>query len=100
MYQRGGTVYILTNPGKTVLYTGVTSDLSSRLREHIEKHYPDSFTAKYNCNQLIHFENFNSIEEAIEEEKRIKKLSRNGKERLIDSKNPNRTVLNEEVLRW
>ena len=29
-------VYITTNPGRTVLYTGVTNDLEVRLRQHYE----------------------------------------------------------------
>ncbi|RZL51913.1 MAG: GIY-YIG nuclease family protein, partial [Pedobacter sp.] len=29
-------VYILTNKNKTVLYTGVTNDLETRLRQHFE----------------------------------------------------------------
>ena len=100
MHQKGGSVYIMTNNERTVLYTGVTSDLVSRLREHIDKKDPKSFTAKYNCTVLIYYCNFRSIEEAIQEEKRIKKLSRNGKDRLIDSMNPDRNPLNDEVLSW
>ena len=100
MHIRGGSVYILTNKRKTVLYTGVTTDLGARLREHIDKVYPGSFTDRYNCSLLIYFEHYPSIEEAIDEEKRIKKLSRAGKERLIDTKNPDRIFLNDEVLSW
>lgn len=100
MYGHGGTVYILTNTGRTVLYTGVTSDLVTRIREHLEKVYPESFTARYNCNLLIYYKSYGSIEVAIEEEKRIKKLSRKGKERLIDTINPERRILNDEVLKW
>ena len=100
MFQKGGSVYILTNSKKTVLYTGVTSDLGKRLREHISKKYPVSFTARYNCNLLIYYQNFPTIVEAIDEEKRIKKLSRNGKERLIDTLNPERKILNDKVLAW
>ncbi|WP_317042789.1 GIY-YIG nuclease family protein [Catalinimonas alkaloidigena] len=27
-------VYITTNPGRTVLYTGVTNDLATRMKQH------------------------------------------------------------------
>ena len=40
-------VYILTNPGNTVLYTGVTNDLKRRVYEHRNKVVP-GFTAKHN----------------------------------------------------
>ena len=50
----GGSVYILTNKNKTTLYVGVTSDISSRIREHIDKIYPRSFTARYNLSLLVY----------------------------------------------
>ena len=62
--ERGGCVYILTNYSRTVLYIGVTSDLYFRIKDHKEKLHPDSFTAKYNCNILVYFEQFSTIEEA------------------------------------
>lgn len=42
-----GYVYLLTNPSKITIYTGVTSDLKKRMCEHQNKVYPNSFTAKY-----------------------------------------------------
>ncbi|WP_317131823.1 MULTISPECIES: GIY-YIG nuclease family protein [Mucilaginibacter] len=50
--QRGGCVYIITNKNNSVLYTGVTSDIIGRIFDHKNKTYPQSFTAKYNCNKL------------------------------------------------
>ena len=58
----------MTNKINTVLYTGVASDIIYRTIEHKTKHYPESFTARYNCNKLVYFEFFESIEEAIERE--------------------------------
>ncbi|WP_317195361.1 GIY-YIG nuclease family protein [Rufibacter roseolus] len=41
-------VYITSNPGKTVLYTGVTNDLEVRLQQHKENRgKPESFAGKY-----------------------------------------------------
>lgn len=74
--ERGGVVYILTNFTQTTLYVGVTSDLLFRIKEHKEKLYPTSFTAKYNIDKLVYYFFFSSIEEAINEEKRIKAGSR------------------------
>jgi putative endonuclease len=72
----------------TVLYTGVTSNLSERIFEHISKKHPKSFTAKYNINKLVYFESFPRIEEAINREKKIKGGSRKNKEKLINDMNP------------
>lgn len=81
-------MYILTNKNNTVLYTGVTSDLEQRVYEHKTKFYPKSFTAKYNCDKLIYFEEFSDIEEAIHREKQLKRYKRSFKENLINSMNP------------
>ena len=86
---REGCVYILTNYSRTVLYIGVTSDLYFRIKDHKEKLHPDSFTAKYNCNILVYFEQFSTIEEAIGKEKQLKNWKRSWKINLINSENPN-----------
>jgi putative endonuclease len=98
--QRGGTVYILTNQHHTVFYTGVTSDILSRVIEHREKHFPESFTAKYNLFKLIYMEHLPSIEEAIQREKQVKKYSRAKKFDLIENLNPQWNDLYEEIKNW
>ena len=100
MSGKGGAVYILTNQTHTVLYTGVTSDLMFRIKEHRELPYPKSFTAKYKVYKLIYFSIFFDIEEAIAEEKRIKGGSRNKKLALIIGMNPQWNDLWEEVKQW
>jgi putative endonuclease len=84
----GGCVYIITNKNKTVLYTGVTSDLITRITQHKEKHFTKSFTAKYNCDTLVYYKFYPRIEEAIETEKQIKAGNRASKLKLIESQNP------------
>ncbi len=84
----GGCVYIITNQYNTVLYTGVTAELRARIWEHKTKFYPESFTAKFNCNKIVWYEVFPRIEEAIEREKQIKGGSRKDKEVLIQKLNP------------
>jgi len=81
--KKGGYIYILANKRKSVLYVGVTADLKRRILEHKNKIDPKSFTAKYNCDLLLYFNGFHSIEEAIVEEKRIKAGSRKRKLDLI-----------------
>ncbi|RZL48316.1 MAG: GIY-YIG nuclease family protein [Pedobacter sp.] len=87
--ERGGCVYILTNFENTVLYIGVTSELFFRTKEHRDKFYAKSFTAKYNLFKLIYFKQFSTIEEAIAEEKRLKNWRRQWKINLVNSFNPN-----------
>ena len=80
-------VYIMTNKGHKVLYTGVTSNLFRRVTEHKEK-MVHGFTSSYNVTKLVYYEKFNSMEEAIAREKQIKGGSRQKKIDLINSKNP------------
>jgi len=87
--ERGGCVYILTNFKNTVLYIGVTSELYFRIKEHKDKYHPNSFSARYNCNLLVFFEQFDSIEEAIIREKQLKNWKRAWKINLINELNPN-----------
>ncbi|RYX88775.1 GIY-YIG nuclease family protein [bacterium] len=86
--ERGGCVYILTNFTHTVFYIGVTSDLYFRIKDHIDKVYLDSFTAKYNCIKLVYFEQISTIEDAIGKEKQLKNWKRAWKINLINLHNP------------
>ncbi len=86
--QRGGCVYMMTNPNNSTIYTGATSNLLKRVQEHKAKTYETSFTAKYNCIKLVYYQFFSTIEEAIAEEKRIKGGNRTQKENLITNINP------------
>ena len=80
--------YITTNTSNRVLYTGVTSNLKSRIENHKIKKYPNSFTARYNAYKLVWFQEFNSIIDAHEREKQIKAGSRLKKIKLIEEMNP------------
>ncbi|WP_367890044.1 GIY-YIG nuclease family protein [Polaribacter batillariae] len=70
---------MLTNKHKTVLYTGVTNNLTLRLQQHQEKKNPKSFIVKYNVHYLLFYEHFGWIQEAIVREKEIKNLTRQKK---------------------
>jgi putative endonuclease len=97
----GGAVYIMTNKHHTVLYTGVTSDLIVRIQQHLSNEYPKSFTCKYNVTKLVYYRTYSRIEEAIDEEKRIKGGSRQKKIDLINGLNPQWADLWEnEVSKW
>jgi putative endonuclease len=84
-------VYILTNLNKKVLYIGVTNSISRRIFEHKQDaNGPKiTFAGKYNCTNVIYFEHFQFIDEAIKREKELKSWNRKKKEKLITSSNPN-----------
>ncbi|MFV8392212.1 GIY-YIG nuclease family protein [Flavobacterium sp. LB2P6] len=92
-----GFIYIIINKFQTVVYTGVTSNLPQRILEHIEKRYPTSFSARYNVNVLVYYEQFQWIGDAIAREKQIKAGSREAKNELIRTFNPTWNDLFEEI---
>ncbi len=94
---KAGFTYIITNKYNTVYYIGVTSNLPKRILEHIEKRYENSFTARYNLNKLVYFEQYQMIGDAIAREKQLKAGSRGAKAALIKSLNPNWLDLYEDV---
>ncbi len=85
---KAGFVYIITNKNNTTLYVGVTSDLPRRIVQHKSKHYEKSFSARYNLNKLVYYEQFLMIGDAIGREKQLKAGSRQTKINLILSINP------------
>ncbi len=98
--ERGGSIYILTNKKNTTLYTGVSSDLRTRIYRHRNNFYPRSFTSRYKLYRLVYYENFHSIEEAIAREKQIKGGSRKKKVELINGFNPKWIDLSTEIEKW
>lgn len=80
-------VYILTNKKHTVLYTGITNDLTRRCFEHSKK-LIHGFTSKYNVDELVYYEIFDFVDPAIAREKQIKGYSRAKKSGLINGFNP------------
>lgn len=78
-------VYILTNKLHAVLYVGVTTSLSRRMKEHAAGQ--SAFTRRYNVHKLIYVEEYRNVRDAIAREKQIKSWSRKRKIGLIDSQN-------------
>ena len=86
--------YILTNPGKTVLYAGVTNDLRTRLQQHYaNRGKKETFAGKYHCYQLLYYERHSDVDHAIAREKEIKGWTRAKKDALIATINPGRNFL-------
>ena len=92
-------VYIVTNPTKTVLYTGMTNDLQRRLVEHYKNRGDkETFAGRYYCYNLIYYEVFDNPADAIQAEKYIKGKARVTKEAIIKRMNPSVAFLNRKVL--
>jgi len=82
----------MTNTYRTTFYIGVTADLYQRVTEHQEG-IGSKFTAKYDLKDLIYFEEFTDIEQAISREKQLKNWHKEWKLNLIKDKNPNLETL-------
>jgi putative endonuclease len=91
-------VYLLTNPARSVLYTGTTNNLERRLYEH-NQGLGDAgkFTGRYQCNLLVYLEQCADAIQAIAREKEIKGWSRAKKEALIAAMNPTWMPINLET---
>lgn len=94
-------VYITTNPGKHVLYVGITNDLYVRMIQHYNNRGDKkSFAGKYYCYNLIYFERFDNPDHAIQREKELKGWRRSKKLELIKDQNPQWKFFNEEIKGW
>ena len=81
-------VYILASKIGGTLYIGVTNDLVRRVLEHKSK-FVSGFTKMHDVIKLVYYEQYDSVENAIQREKRLKKWNRQWKIRLIEERNPN-----------
>lgn len=87
----------MSNRHRTVYYIGVTANLPRRVGEH-RSGRGGVFTQQYNCTDLIYYETFGRIEEAIIREKQLKKWNRAWKERLVKTTNPTQRDLSDEIM--
>ncbi len=79
-------VYILASRPGGALYVGVTNDLIRRVYEH-KSGFVKGFTKQYGIDQLVYFEDYSSIHQAIQREKNIKHWPRAWKTKLIAQSN-------------
>ncbi len=89
-----GYTYIMSSWKNWTIYVWVTSNLEKRVYEHKNWIF-EWFTKKYNIHELVRYQEFANIIEAIEYEKIIKKRRREKKINLITEKNPNRNDLSQ-----
>ncbi len=80
-------VYILTNKYRTTFYIGVTSNLERRILQH-SKGERSKFTKKYNLKDLVYFEEFMDINQAILREKQLKNWRHDWKVNFVKETNP------------
>ena len=89
-------VYILTSGPKETLYIGVTSDLVKRVWQH-KNDLVEGFTKRYRVHRLVWYEGHETMENAINREKRLKKWKRAWKFELIEQDNPQWRELYGEI---
>jgi len=62
----------MSNKNRTTFYIGVTSNLKNRIADH-KNGKGSAFTKRYNLEDLVYFEDFPDIMQAIDREKQLKK---------------------------
>ena len=80
-------VYILASKRNGTIYIGLTSNLLKRVEQHKKGSVP-GFTSKYKVKNLVYYEIYSNIYDAIAREKRLKKWKRSWKIKLIEKSNP------------
>jgi len=81
------SVYILASKKKGTIYVGVTSNLRRRIYEH-KNNLVEGFTKKYKIHSLVHYENYEYVDDALIREKQLKHWNRKWKIELIEKENP------------
>jgi putative endonuclease len=66
---------------------GVTTNLEKRITEHANG-MGSKFTEKYNLRDLVYFEKFTDVNQAIDRENQLKNWHKEWKLNLIRKKNP------------
>ena len=89
-------VYIMTNKPRGTLYLGVTVDLVRWVSQH-KQLVGRTFTASYNLDKLVWFEQFDHIDLAIQRETSLKRWYCDWKIELIEKANPHWRDLFEDI---
>ncbi len=87
MRERQPCVYILASDRNGTLYIGVTSNLIGRIIQHRDGTF-GGFTKRFKVTRLVWYDMADTMEAAIESEKRIKKWPRKYKLTMIERDNP------------
>jgi putative endonuclease len=89
-------VYIVASRYRGTIYTGVTSNLYDRIHAHKQRLF-QGFSADYDCNHLVWYENHPTMPEAIRRETKIKAWKRTWKIELIEDINRDWLDLHELI---
>ncbi len=87
-------VYIATNPGHTLLVSGLSGSLSVILIQWEEGYGQEC----KDCSKLVYWERFTEAQYAINRESKIRKMSFRKKVELIARHNPGWQSLNSELM--
>jgi len=88
----------MSNYRRTVLYCGITNDLSNRSNQHAAGLGGD-FSSTYKVTKLLYFEAYENPRQAISREKEVKGWKREKKESLIRRMNPGLDDLRPTLVR-
>lgn len=91
-------VYIMSNRRRTTFYIGVTKFLIYRTFQH-RCGRGSKFTARYQLVDLVYYEYFDTMTEALERETQLKSWHRQWKIDLIKSANPEMVDLSDTIWR-
>lgn len=80
-------VYMVASRNRRALYIGVTNDVARRTWEH-KIDLVEGFSKRYRCHDLVYYEEWGSIADAIAREKQLKRWRRSKKDWLIGTINP------------
>ena len=78
--------YMMSNHSRT-LYIGVANDIGRRAWEH-KTGAVKGFTSRYRMNELVYYEIFRNVNDAIAREKQLKTWLRRKKVALLEERNP------------
>ena len=91
-------VYILAGRRNGTLYIGVTNDLVRRAYDH-KSNVIQGFTEKYGARDLVYYESYTDVRDALTREKRLKKWKRQWKIDLIEKENPGWNDLYDQIIK-
>ena len=86
----------MANRRNGAIYVGVTGNLRNRISIH-KSDIVEGFTKRYEVHNLVYFEEYESINDAIAREKQLKNWQRKWKLELIEKMNPEWEDLSENL---
>ncbi len=95
--RQGGWVYIMADRYRGTMYVGSTADLAFRIAQHRDG-LGSKFCAEYGLIRLVWMEFLPTIQEVMDQEKRVKRWRRDWKFALVENANPEWHDLYDDLL--